>query len=162
MLESLSDAVLFSQSAPTNSAFAFQVVLRVLHLFSAIILVGGLFYQRAVLVSSGPDACYANNRGAWAKWVGIATLLLLATGLYDYLTIRNGALAAGISLPRAYHMLFGIKFLLGLWLMFLSAVLAGKSGLAEKFRQKMGMWLNIAWTSSLAILVIAAMMRSMR
>jgi type II secretory pathway component PulL len=57
-------------------------------------------------------------------------------------------------------MLFGIKFLLGLLVMFLAALLAGKTSVAEKFRTNMGRWLNVAWFAALAIVVIAALLRT--
>jgi hypothetical protein len=58
-------------------------------------------------------------------------------------------------------MLFGIKFLLGLLVMFIAAILSGKTALAEKFRANMGLWLNLAWFAVVAIVVLAAMLRTL-
>ena len=79
------------------------------HPRAAILLVGGIFYLRAVIVPS-PAAAGATNvdqkfgglRAKWAMWVGIATALLIVTG------------TSGIScntfettrLPPSYHMVF--------------------------------------------------------
>jgi hypothetical protein len=57
-------------------------------------------------------------------------------------------------------MLFGLKFLLGLLVMFLASILAGKTPLAERFRQKLGTWLNIAWLAILGIVIIGAILRT--
>jgi putative copper export protein len=138
-----------------------QLVSRVLHILGAIVLAGGLFYIRSVLSPAGVDACFAGRRAVWAKWVGIATLLLLVTGIYNFLVINNQVKADGGKLEPTYHMLFGIKFLLGLLVMFLAAMLSGKTAAAEKFRANMGRWLNIAWFAVVAIVVLAAMLRTL-
>lgn len=152
--------VLAQAGPPHDAAFVVQVVLRVLHILPAIILVGGLFYQRTILAPSGTNACFAERRQLWARWVGIATFLLLATGLYNFMTIVNAAKAAGNPLPPTYHALFGIKFLLGLFVMFVAAILAGKTEAAERFRRNLPKWLNAAWLAALAIVVIAAVLRT--
>ncbi|TWU25832.1 hypothetical protein [Bythopirellula polymerisocia] len=154
-------STVFGQAQPTlDGAFALQVFLRVVHILGAVILAGGLFYQRSILSPEGVDACFAGRRQVWAKWVGIATLMLLASGLYNFITILRTAKFDGTPLPPTYHALFGVKFLLGLLVMFLAAILAGKTAAAERFRQKMGKWLNVAWTASLTILVLAAILRN--
>ena len=137
-----------------------QLFSRVLHILGAIILVGGLFYIRTVLAPAGVEACFADRRAVWARWVGVATLLLLVTGFVNFLEIMKQAGDDGEKLEPTYHMLFGIKFLLGLLVMFLAALLAGKTALAEKFRTNMGRWLNVAWFTALAIVVIAALLRT--
>ena len=159
-----SDAVaaLFAQAVPVvDGPYVMRLVSRVLHVLSAIILVGGLFYIRTVLAPAGSDACFAGRRAVWARWVGIATSLLLLTGLYNLITIIGQAKEVGTKLPPTYHMLIGIKFLLALLVMFVAAILAGKTEAADRFRASMGKWLNIAWLASMAIVVIAAMLRTL-
>lgn len=136
-----------------------QLVSRVLHILGAIILAGGLFYIRSVLSPAGVDACFADRRAAWAKWVGIATFMLLGSGIYNFLVVNNQVKAAGGQLEPTYHMLFGIKFLLALLVMFLAAILAGRTAAADKFRANMGRWLNVAWFAIMAIVVLAALLR---
>ena len=137
-----------------------QLVSRVLHILGAIVLVGGLFYIRSVLSPAGVEACFAGRRAVWARWVGVATILLLVTGIYNFMVIMKQAGVDEEKLDPTYHMLFGIKFLLGLLVMFLAALLAGKTSVAEKFRTNMGRWLNVAWFAALAIVVIAALLRT--
>ncbi|MEQ8210466.1 MAG: hypothetical protein RH917_11595 [Lacipirellulaceae bacterium] len=150
-------------AAPMPTVDAMYVVgiaSRVLHILGAIILAGGLFYMKAVLSPKGPDACFADRRGIWAKWVGIASFLLIATGLYNFFAINSGVKADGGKLPSTYHMLFGIKFLLALFVMFIGSILAGRTEAADKFRAAMPKWLSLGWAAILAIVVIAAVMRS--
>lgn len=137
------------------------ILSRVLHILSAVILVGGLFYMRSVLSPAGADACFAGRRAIWAKWVGIATLFLLVSGFYNFFLIHGQAKAAGGELPKPYHILFGVKFLLALLVMFISAILAGKTDAAERFRGQMKKWLNIGWLAAVAIIVIAAILRTL-
>ncbi|MEQ8837106.1 MAG: hypothetical protein RID07_09925 [Lacipirellulaceae bacterium] len=146
---------------PTVDAmYVVGIASRVLHILGAIILAGGLFYMKAVLSPKGPDACFADRRGIWAKWVGIASFLLIATGLYNFFAINSGVKADGGKLPSTYHMLFGIKFLLALFVMFIGSILAGRTEAADKFRAAMPKWLSLGWAAILAIVVIAAVMRS--
>lgn len=143
-----------------DAAFALRVTSRVFHIMFAIIIGGGLFYLRAVLAPAGPDACFAGRRSVWARWVGAATLFLIVTGMLNYITFVREAKAAGAPLPSTYHMLFGVKFLLALFVFFVAAILAGKTSLADKFRASMAQWLNFAWPAVMAIIIIGALMRT--
>ncbi len=137
------------------------ILSRVLHILPAMVLVGGLFYLRTMVVPIGGEDPYAGRRTAWARTVGICTMLLLATGFYNFMAILNQAKEAGEKLPPAYHMLFGIKFLLALLVMFIAAILSGKTETAERFRRQMGKWLNIAKFAILAIVILAAILRTL-
>jgi len=146
---------------PIDAAYLLQIASRVLHIVPAMILVGGLYYLRTMVVPAGGEDCYAGRRAVWARAVGICMLLLLASGFYNFLGILNAAKEAGEKLPPAYHMLFGIKFLLALLVMFIASILAGKTETAERFRGQMGKWLNVAKLAILAIVVLAAILRTL-
>src|SRR5262249_28167576 len=111
------DTMLFAQSNTPHMDGMYWVMLvsRVLHILGAIILVGGLFYLKTVVAPSAPtgEAWFSGRRAAWAKWVGIATLLLLATGFWNYAQI----IKLNLKMAPSYHMVLGIKILLGLALM---------------------------------------------
>ncbi len=147
-------------------AYAAQILSRVLHFLSAMILVGGMFYLRTILAPSSaaqadPEACFAGRRSVWARWVGIATFFLLASGIYNLMLVIGQSKAAGVKLPPTYHMLLGIKFLLALLVMFVMSILAGKTAAAGRFRGQMGKWLNIAWLATIAIVVLAGILRTL-
>ena len=153
--------LLLAEGVPNiTSTYLMQLISRVLHILSAIILVGGLFYLRTILSPGGTDGCFGSRREVWARWVGIASFLLLASGIYNFMNIFNVAKASGEKLPPTYHMLLGIKFLLALFVLFIAAILAGKTAAADRFRLNMRKWLNIGWLAAMAIVVIAAMLRT--
>jgi uncharacterized membrane protein len=143
-----------------DAALVTRIVSRILHILFAIILGGGLFYMRSILSPSGVEACFGDRRQVWARWVGLATFLLLATGMFNYIVIIREYREAGDKLPMSYHILFCVKFLLSLLVMFIAAILAGRTATADRFRANMRRWLNLAWTSVLAIVVIAALLRA--
>ncbi len=57
-------------------------------------------------------------------------------------------------------MLGTMKILLGLVVFFFAAVLAGKTALAESFRQKMPMWLKVTLFVGVVIVIIGGVMRT--
>ncbi|HEY6565049.1 MAG TPA: hypothetical protein VIY86_11165, partial [Pirellulaceae bacterium] len=64
-----------------------ELVLRWLHVGSAVVLTGGLFFLAVIWIPAmrgqpgGATAAFEPLRSAWARTVGICTLLLLGTGL---------------------------------------------------------------------------------
>ncbi|HEX4415810.1 MAG TPA: hypothetical protein VH107_19420 [Lacipirellulaceae bacterium] len=156
MLHSLT---LFAQQTATPNLTGFfwlQYLSRICHILGAIILVGGLFYIRTVLspVDTPPgtapvDRYFGGRRATWAKWVGIATALLLITGLFNYIMVikQNERLAP------SYHMIAGIKMLAAIIVFLLAALLAGRTSAADALRQKWKLWLST--TLGLAIITVA-------
>jgi uncharacterized membrane protein len=144
----------------------FMLLSRVLHILSAIILVGGFFYVRTIIAppvvgneageSSDPgDRYFGGRRAAWAMWVGIASFLLLATGFWNYFRFMKT-----YELASSYHMVLGIKMLVGIALMFVAAVLAGRSALALRFRQQWRMWLNVCLVLGVIVVAFGSILRT--
>jgi uncharacterized membrane protein len=134
---------------------------RVLHILGAIVLVGGLFYLCMIVapaLSAGganADAWFAGRRGAWAKWVGIATLILLVTGFFNYFEIVKAN-----DLATSYHMIAGIKILLALVVVFLASLLAGRSPAADQLRQRMKFWLGLCLLIGILVVILGSVLRS--
>jgi len=139
------------------------LVSRVLHVASAAILVGGLFYLRLVVApqiakhDTSAEKVFGTRRRTWGLTVMATTLLLRASGFYNLFMV---IIWPNESLPPLYHMLFGMKFLLALVLFFVAAAIGGKSSMADKFRASLRPLLNLALAVSVAILILAAVMRS--
>jgi uncharacterized membrane protein len=133
---------------------------RILHILGAIILVGGVFYLcnvvKPVSGVAASDQQFGGRRAAWAKWVGIATLLLLVTGLWNYLQI----IWTNQRMPPSYHMIAGLKMLAGLVLFFLAALLAGSSAAAEALRGRMQFWLNLCLVIGIITVALGSVLRT--
>jgi putative copper export protein len=136
---------------------------RILHILGAIILVGGLFYIRFVLspVNAPPgtapvDSYYGGRRAIWAKWVGASTLLLLLTGLWNYVQIMK----MHERLASTYHMIAGLKMIAELVVFLLAALLAGRTAAADALRAKWRMWLNICLFIAIVTVVLGSVLRS--
>ena len=152
---------LFAQGVPqVDGHYLLLLASRLLHVLSAIILLGGIFYLGTIvgpaLGSAGTaDSWYSGRRAAWAKWVGITTLLLIATGLFNFITnVKTYEIAI------SYHMLVGLKILVALVVFFFAAVLAGRSGLAERLRANMKFWLTICLIAGIITVAIGSVMRT--
>jgi uncharacterized membrane protein len=146
-----------------NGTYWLLLLSRVCHVVGAIILVGGLFYIRYVLspanapAGTAPvDQLFGGRRATWAKWVGIATALLLITGIANYISIKRTA-----PLPKSYDMIIGMKMLAAIVLFLLAALLAGRTSAADALRQKWRMWLGICLVVSLITIVLGSMLRTM-
>ena len=111
-----------------------DLISRYLHVTTAIWMAGGAVFLRLVLqpaLETGADPAFDDSRAElgesvrrrWARFVAIGTLLLLSTGLWNYLAVAA---------PRhkgdgLYHGLMGGKMLLAFVAFFLAAALSGRS-----------------------------------
>jgi len=118
---------------------------RVAHILSAILLLGGLFYawnlSKHNLLPAAPEKGFRP-----VVWVLVVTLFL--TGAYN--------LMAKGAVPKQYHMLFGVKFLLFLHIAMVSILLVKPNTTPEK-RARMLTGLAI---SGACLVVISAALRA--
>lgn len=156
----------FAQDAvepATKAPFALALVMRWAHILSAVVLMGGTFFARVVLLPAAEATLDADThaklraavRQRWAKWVHLSLLLFLISGFYTYLFIT----APAHPNTPLYHALFGVKFLLALVIFFFASVLAGRSGLAQKLQAKPRLWVTITLLLALAVVGIAGVMK---
>ena len=153
--------------APTDAAApaGFDLLgygLRILHIIAAVVLGGGIAYQRLVVLPSlkaagkDPAEFLANARRRWSPLVGVCALVLIAGGLFNFI-LTNRA----FELPKLYHPLFGVKFLLALAVIFIASVLSGRTSLADRFRAKAQFWLSLNLGLVIAIVLLASAMRTL-
>lgn len=139
-----------------------SLVLRWLHILSGMTAVGGMIFLRAVVVPSR-DAISENDfrslhnqmRPRWSKIVAIAIGTLLVSGLVNFIIT-----AKFYDLPKWYHPVWGVKFLLAMVIFFISSVLAGKTALAEKFRQNIRFWLNLNITLAVVVVCLSGVLKT--
>ena len=154
---------LAQQTMPTfDGIYWLNLLSRILHILGAMILVGGLFYLWAVVMPSPAaanavtvDQKFGGLRAKWAMWIGVATLILLVTGLWNFFQIIRT-----YELASSYHMVFGLKFLAALVLFLLAALVAGRSVAAETMREKMGFWLGACLAIGILTVALGSLLRS--
>ena len=144
--------------------FWLLLILRYMHILGAIALMGGTIFMRfalrPVVVQMQPDARVAFHeqvRRRWAKVVMLATALVLVSGLI------NLGLASRYTFDpvfgMSYNMLVGIKFLLGLPIFFIAAILMGRTELAKRFTAKAEFWMNVNLTLALVMVLMGGLLR---
>ena len=137
---------------PTVNPIA--VFFRILHIFSAITLLGGVLAWRFAAIPA--ESTLANETraklgnaaaAAWRPWVLFAVAGLLVSGLWNFLH-KTG-------LTPVYHAIFGIKVLLALHV-FAAAILAARPDNARRKRQLTGVVV-----SGVIIVILSAVLRGL-
>jgi uncharacterized membrane protein len=121
---------------------------RVLHVGTAIVLVGGTFFVRFVLMPAAnselADDVHTRLRAAimtiWKKFVHGGIGLFLLTGGYNYYRVWAIGKHRGDAL---YSALLGTKILLALIVFFIASALVGRSAAFESMRRNARKWLLI-------------------
>jgi len=141
------------------------LILRYMHILGAIALMGGTIFMRfalrPVVVGLPPEikaAVHEQVRSRWAKFVMLATLLILLSG------ITNLALASRFNyldkpFGMSYHMLVGIKFLVGLPIFAIAALMSGRTNLAKKMQSNAEFWMNLNLTLALIMVLMGGLLR---
>ena len=131
-----------------------DLLLRWMHIFAAITLVGGTFFLRFVWFPVARKMDYRDRekdfstvRAGWGRLVMLSTLFLLVSGLIN--AVNN---ITRYELDSSYGLLVGGKLIAAFILFFLSARVAGRSESAVRFRESIGKWLTI--NSLLALLLV--------
>lgn len=139
-----------------------NLISRWLHVIPVIVMVGGTLFLRLALLPALAasenaelrDTVRESVRKKWAKWIGICTLLLLVTGLYNaYFK------AITYELSPLYNGLLLVKILLAFAVFYLAARLSGRSAKAVQMRQREIHWTNILCVLMLTIVLIAGAMK---
>jgi hypothetical protein len=125
---------------------AVAYLLRVTHLVTAMLLIGGLFHAWNLSRAGGTQTPVADG---FRPVFPVLVLLLLLAGSGTF------ALKMQQTLPKMYHMLFGVKFLLFLHVAAVGTILVKPATTAEK-RAKL--WPGVA-ISSILILLLATGLR---
>src|SRR3954468_13484750 len=118
------------------------LVSRWMHVGSVILLIGGSAFLLLVLAPAADKlgeaehaALRANLIARWRKFVHPLVGLILLSGIYNFY--------ARIHTESPWHMLAGIKILLGLFVLFVASALVGRSPGLQKMRDDWRFWLKI-------------------
>ena len=141
---------------------ALDIVSRVVHVATAIVVLGGSIFMRFVLMPAATQlpeeeqqALRGRIMGTWKVVVMIGIVLFLASGFYNYLVV---------SLPEhrgdtLYNALMGIKILLAFGFFFLVSALTGRAAAFERIRQNAKLWLGITILLGVLVVVIAGYLK---
>lgn len=143
-----------------------DLLLRLMHIFSAVFLAGGIFFMWCALLpslSALPEehrtALQTQIRSRWSKVVMITSGLLLISGLINAINLIGAYDFSGFP-GRMYHLLVMVKLLLALGIFWISATFSGRSETAEKFRQKAPFWINANAILLICLIVVAGLMKT--
>ncbi|MFK8113939.1 MAG: hypothetical protein AB8B91_17180 [Rubripirellula sp.] len=138
-----------------------DIISRILHVGTAITLVGGSVFTAFVLMPSAKelnqaahDQLAAAVQSKWKRFVHPGVLLFLLSGFYNY--FRAIPLHKGDGL---YHALIGTKMLLALVVFFIAAALVGRSAKLEPIRQQKAKWIKILVLLAAIIVTISGFVK---
>ena len=128
-----------------DSQLLIDVISRILHVSTAIVLVGGSVFMTFVLLPTAEQLSTAEHdklrgliNGKWKRYVHAGILLFLVTGFYNFYRQLPNHKGDGL-----YHALVGTKILLALGLFFIASALVGRSAAFESIRASRAKWLKI-------------------
>lgn len=142
------------------------IISRILHVTTAIVIVGGTAFLRLVLMPSAvatlTDDEHVRLRqqliGRWKKFIHGGIALFLATGLFNYWQAIVAIQASGVRDPL-YHGLMGTKILLAVVIFFIASALVGRSARFETMRQKAKFWLMVNLALALCIVAMSGYLK---
>jgi uncharacterized membrane protein len=140
-----------------DGPFFLDVISRIVHVSTAIVLVGGSVFSvlvvhptLAAMDEEQRAAVGATLVGRWKRWVHLGILLFLASGIYNYLQAIPAHKGDG-----PYHALLGTKMLLALVVFFLASALVGRSSGLQRIRDSRRFWTIVMVALAFVIVAIS-------
>ncbi len=134
-----------------------NIVSRIVHVATAITLVGGTVFTLFVLMPSAKllsqdahDLLAVEVKARWKRFVHVGILLFLITGFYNYFQAIGLHKGDGL-----YHGLVGTKILLAFGIFFIASALVGRSAKLQAMRDKKSFWLKVLVLMAAAIVAIS-------
>ena len=141
--------------------FWIDYISRVLHVSTAIALVGGSLFTLMILLPSAKTLSEEAHAllavgitSRWKRFVHGGILLFLVSGFYNY--FRAMPLHRGDGL---YHALVGTKIILALGVFFIASALVGRSPGLASFRANRQRWLTIMLLLAAAIVLMSSFVK---
>ncbi|MCA9057817.1 MAG: hypothetical protein KDA85_04935 [Planctomycetaceae bacterium] len=124
-----------------DSQFLLAVISRWLHVGTAIVLIGGTFFMRMIVlpsVAGGSEELLAGIRKRWQRVLHPGIAIFILSGFYNFWRALPDHSDDGL-----YHGLVGTKILLAFGIFFLASALTGRSAGTQKFRDQPRRWLGV-------------------
>lgn len=142
---------------------ALPLLMRWIHIGSAITVVGGTVFMLFVLLPAAKEILNEEHlklRAAvlkrWKWFVHGGVALFLISGLFNYIVV----MAPQHKGDGLYHALMGVKMLLAMSVFGLAEVLVGRSKLADKLRQNASKFLTINLVLATIIVMLSGFLRT--
>lgn len=140
-----------------TAEIAMPLLMRWLHVGTAIVVVGGLVFYRLVFVPIADKVLSDEEREKlreplmrrWKIFIHASIILFLISGFYNYIYVTS-AQHEGQGL---YHALFGLKFLLALGVFALAIIMTSTMTWSEKFRKNQALWAVLILLASAVVLI---------
>jgi hypothetical protein len=150
----------------SDPLFPVLLILRYMHILGAIALMGGTIFMRfalrPVVVGLPPEtkaSIHEQVRSRWSKVVMLTTLLILVSGITNLALAGRNDYEPIFGMPKGYHMLVGVKFLLALPIFAIAALMSGRSNLAKKMQTNAEFWMNLNLTLALVMVLMGGLLR---
>ncbi len=152
---------------------ALLLLLRWMHIFGAVILVGGLCFTRFALLPALADTddntqekIQEKIRRKWLPWVIIGITLLMVSGLTNFIlfndTVKSQGWGDGQWMRQtSYHAIFGIKFLLALGVFYFASGLFGRGSGTAWIRSDRMRWLGVTLGLVVAVIMLSSWLRNL-
>ena len=152
---------------------ALLLLLRWMHIFGVVLLVGGLCFTRFALLPALADTeedsrekLQERIRRKWLPWVIIGITLLLVSGLANFLlfnsTVKSQGWGDGEWMKQtSYHAIFGVKFLLALVVFYFASGLVGRGSGTAWIRSDRARWLGVTLGLAVAIIILSGWLRNL-
>ena len=152
---------------------ALLLLLRWMHIFGVVLLVGGLCFTRFALLPALADTeedsrekLQESIRRKWLPWVIIGITLLLVSGLANFLlfnsTVKSQGWGDGEWMKQtSYHAIFGVKFLLALVVFYFASGLVGRGSGTAWIRSDRARWLGVTIGLAVAIIILSGWLRNL-
>lgn len=142
----------------------FNVVMRWMHIFSAVLLIGGLFFMRVFVMPASRKKLSEEQQddfrdlvsSRWRMWVRLFILLFLVSGVWNMALMFQRHTG-----QTAYHALFGVKVILALGVFFMMEALGSTRKWAEGMRRNWSFWSVVTLSIAFAVILISGVLRNM-
>jgi uncharacterized membrane protein len=141
--------------------FWIDVVSRLTHIATAVLLLGGSLFSLLVLLpvlqsqtASVRGELSSLIRRRWQPFVHGGILLFLLSGFYNYIRAMPDHKGDGL-----YHAVIGSKIILALGVFFMASVLVGRSAKFESARQNSRPWLQLICLLGLIIVAMSGFVK---
>lgn len=143
-----------------------ELLLRWLHIGSAIVAIGGAFFMRfalmpaatATLDEASHDKLREALRKRWFIVVQVCIAILLVTGGINFVLL---AMPPKVE-PMPYHAIFGVKFLAAMGVFFIASVLVGRGQGMAAFRANRKKWLTNLLSLAAVIVLLSGILNRIR